>query len=287
MTKKTRKLVIMPGLFLVVAMVFLPRVATTADYINSGSIIVIAQTKNRVIIASDSRIGRSTNGLTINSVDDSACKIARFGRNVVFAASGILSDDGQKWTAISQAVDVVRTSVPGPIGSGQGEAILNKWADSMIQKLRVFSSDQLRSYADTTEGHIATGIMAGIENDKQTWVRAVMVNFSSTTGLSYQPYTLKSNDPPTAYFFMGKSQIALEFEQVKSSSRALEERTSWDRSNLSGASLDRFKARRLVELTIMHHLNKADVGGAVDEIEVDASGVRWLHVKPNCTQMYP
>jgi hypothetical protein len=29
----------------------------------------------------------------------------------------------------------------------------------------------------------------------------------------------------------------------------------------------------------MYHSNKTDVGGAVDEIEVKGSGVRWLHVK--------
>lgn len=271
----------------VVFLLTLPRVATAADYINSGTIIVIAQTKHRVILAADSRSGATTDGVAVENVDDSACKIAAFGRNVVFSAAGVLGIRGQKWTAISQAVDVVKTFAPGPIGSRQGESILDKWADSMIQRLSVFSSDQLHSYAAINEGHITTGVLAGIENNKKTWVRAVMVNFSSATGLLHQSYTLTSNDPPTAYYFLGKSQIGLEFERDRSSSRTLEERTAWDRRNLSGASLDRFKARRLVELTIMYHSSKTDVGGAVDEIEVDASGVRWLHIKPNCTQMYP
>lgn len=265
----------------------LPQVATASDYINSGTIIVIAQTKHRVILAADSRSGATTDGVTAENVDDGACKIAAFGRNVVFSAAGILGIRGQKWTAISQVVDAVNAFAPGPIGSRQGEVILNKWADSMIQRLSVFSSDQLHSYAAMNEGHITTGILAGIENNKRTWVRAVMVNFSSATGLLRQSYTLTSNDPPTAYYFLGKSEIGLEFERDRSSSRALEERTAWDRRNLSGASLDRFKARRLVELTIMYHSSKTDVGGAVDEIEVDASGVRWLHIKPNCIQMYP
>jgi len=265
----------------------LPQVATAADYINSGTIIVIAQTKHRVIIAADSRSGVTSDFITVETVDDSACKITTFRRNVAFSAAGILGNRGQKWTAISQVVDVVKTSAPGPIGSRQGEAILDNWADSMIQRLLFFSSDQLLSYAAVNEGHIVTGVLAGLEKDKKTWVRAGMINFSSLAGLSYQSYTLTSNDPPTAYYFIGKSQIGLEFERDKSSSRAIKERTSWDRKKLSGASLDRFKARRLVELTIMYHSNKTDVGGAVDEIEVDASGVRWLHVKPNCTQMYP
>jgi hypothetical protein len=113
------------------------------------------------------------------------------------------------------------TSAPGPIGSKEGEAILDKWADSMIQRLRVFSSNQLLSYSTVNEGHIATGVLAGIDKDKQAWLRAVMIDFSNVGELSHQSYTLTSNDPPTAYYFIGKSEIGLEFERDKSSSRAI------------------------------------------------------------------
>jgi hypothetical protein len=263
-----------------------PRVTTGADYIDSGTIIVIAQTKERIIIAADSRSGETTDGVTVKSVDDSACKIAAFRRDSVFSAAGILRDRENKWTSMSEALDVLRTAAPGPIGSRQGEAILDRWADAMAQRVRVFSSDQLLAYSSNNAGHILTGVLAGIEDDKQPWLRAVMVNFSSAAGFSHQSYTLISNDPPTAYYFLGKPAIGLEFERDKSSSRAVKERASWNRENLTGPSLDRFKARRLVELTIMYHSPKTEVGGAVDEVELDASGVRWLHVKPNCTQMY-
>jgi hypothetical protein len=194
-----------------------PRFATAADYINSGTIIVLAQTKHRIIIAADSRSGDTTDGITVKSVNDNACKIAAFGRNVAFSAAGILGNRAEKWTAISQAVGVVATFAPGPIGSEQGEDILNKWAASMIQRLRVFSSNQLLSYSTINEGHIATGVFAGIETDKQAWLRAVMIDFSSMGGLSLESYTLTSDDPPTAFYFIGKSGIGFEFERDKQS----------------------------------------------------------------------
>ena len=37
--------------------------------------------------------------------------------------------------------------------------------------------------------------------------------------------------------------------------------------------IDEFKVRRLVELTIMYHADKREVGGPVDEIELDANKV--------------
>jgi hypothetical protein len=37
-----------------------------------------------------------------------------------------------------------------------------------------------------------------------------------------------------------------------------------------------------VELTILYHLPTVDVGGPVDEIELDGQGPRWIQVKNNC-----
>ena len=52
-----------------------------------GTIIVIAQTKNRVIIAADSRTETTVNGTVIQGIDDSSCKIAALSGDVVFAAA--------------------------------------------------------------------------------------------------------------------------------------------------------------------------------------------------------
>ena len=76
-------------------------------------------------------------------------------------------------------------------------------------------------------------------------------------------------------------------EKIKGSiAIAIEERRAWSRKNMTGQLFDRFKTYRLVELTIMYHPNKTDVGGPVDEIELDPSGVRWLHRKSNCPEIY-
>jgi hypothetical protein len=272
--------------FIFFFLLIIPRIASAAD-INTGTIIVIAQAKERVIIAADSRTGSTNDGVNINAFDDDACKIAAFRRNVIFSAAGVLGSKGQNWTAVSLAADIIKRYAPSQIGSKQCDVILEKWAEAMMQRLQIFSSDQLLSYATANDGHITTAVLAGIENDKKVWVHAVMVNFSSTQGLSYQGYTLTSNDPPTAYYFLGKSEICNEFEKYKTSTRAIKEQALWNRKNLKGASFDRFKAHRLVELTIMYNINKTDVGGAVDEIEIDASSIRWINVKPSCAHIYP
>jgi hypothetical protein len=63
------------------------------------------------------------------------------------------------------------------------------------------------------------------------------------------------------------------------------ERSAWKRNGLKGVVFDRFKTRRLVELTILYHPDKLEVGGPVDEIELDATGLRWIRVKVNCREV--
>jgi hypothetical protein len=58
----------------------LPPFATARDFMASGTIIVIAQTKDRVIMAADSRSRETTDGTPVKSTDDNECKIAAFGR---------------------------------------------------------------------------------------------------------------------------------------------------------------------------------------------------------------
>lgn len=269
---------------LLTGLLILSRVTTATAYFNTGTIIVVAQTKQRIIIAADSRRGVTIDGSTIQTFDDNACKIAAFSGNVTFAAAGVLGD-GYSWSAIGQAVDILKNSVKGRISSADGEVILIKWAQAMIQKFSNFSSNQLSVYAANNGNRISIGVLAGVEESKKPWARAVIVNFSSA-GLYHDAYELISRDPPTAYYFLGKSAIGLEFVGDKRSGRAMKELKSWEHRSLSGASLDRFKARRLVELTIMYNPDKSEVGGPVDQIEVDAKGLRWLRLKPGCPEVY-
>ena len=100
----------------------------------SGTIVVIAQTKSRIIIAADSRVGTTENGTIIQSVDDSSCKIAALNGHVVFAAAGLLSDGKQGWTAISEAnAAIANTPHARRISGAEGDSVLARWADSMMR----------------------------------------------------------------------------------------------------------------------------------------------------------
>jgi hypothetical protein len=173
------------------------------------------------------------------------------------------------------------------IGPDEGELILWYWAQSMVKRFSSIPTHQILQYANTNDGIVTTGVLAGKERDGSVWLRAMMITYSSSEGLSLRKNVLTSNDPPTAYFAVGKSDIFTEFEGDKTSDRAIAERRSWKRLKLKGRPFDRFKARRLVELTVLYHTPRTDVGGDVDEIELIGTGKpHWIQVKPQCKNNY-
>ncbi|MBI4164739.1 MAG: hypothetical protein HY508_03275 [Acidobacteria bacterium] len=230
-------------------------------------------------MAADSRRGYTKTGSNVESFDDSGCKIAVLPGETVFTAAGILGRTGRRWTAASEAVAAAEHIIQSRrMERSEGDSVLERWAQAMMQKLAEFSKEQLVAYADANEGKLVTGILGGTEGEGVVWLHAVTISYP----LSYQGYTLTSLDPPTAYYVLGKAEIFTEFEKDQKSERAVAERKNWDRMKLTGVAFDQFKTRRLVELTAIHHRNKLDVGGPIDVIEIDASGPHWLALKRDC-----
>lgn len=259
-----------------------PRVLAI-ESISAGTIVVVAQAEDSVIFAADSRVGAS-NGSAVASVDDTYCKIGPLHGNTLFAAAGIVTDPERSWAADTEMDTVLVQAFHGErMGSSEGESAIGRWGAAITQRLLALPRNQLLAYTKSNDGVAATGVLAGIDKDGSTWVHVSTIRFDSARGLSHQESHMGWSGSATRYFGLGQSEISVEFDHG-STPRAVSERARWMGMNLSGRDFDRFKARRLVELTIQYIPNKSDVGGAVDEIQLDANGYHWIQVKPNCKQ---
>ena len=251
--------------------------------ITAGTIVIVAQAKDYIIIAADSRVGAS-NGTSVTSIDDSYCKIAPLGGDTIFAAAGVVTDPARSWAADTE-MDKVLPATPQNerMSSADGASALGRWAAAMIQKLFRVPRDQLIVYTQSNGGVAAAAMLAGLGKDGRTWVQVSKIVSDGAGNLSHQESETAPPSSATEYFGLGQSAIAVEFDHGETA-RAVAERAEWRKTDLDGIAFDRFKARRLAELTIEYIPDKSDVGGPIDEMELDAHGQHWIQVKPHCQQ---
>lgn len=255
----------------------------SGESITAGTIVIVAQAKDYVIFAADSRVGAS-NGSAVASVEDTYCKIAPLGGNTIFAAAGIVTDPARSWAADTEMDKVLPAiSKSERMNAADGTSALNRWAVAMMRKLGTLPRDQLLAYTRANDGVAAAGMFAGIDKGGGPWVHVTKITADAGGMLSHQESDATSRGSRTEYFGLGQSEIAIEFDHGDTP-RALGERAQWKEMNLNARDFDRFKARRLVELTSQHLPNKSDVGGPVDEVELDTDGQHWIQVKPHCAQ---
>jgi len=245
--------------------------------------VIVAQARDYVIFAADSRVGAS-NGTAVASVDDTYCKIGPLHGNTLFAAAGIVTDPARNWSADTVMDTVLVENWRGAqLSSPDGELALIRWADAMTQKLIALPLNQLEAYTKSNDGVAATGVLAGVDLGGNPWVRISTIRQDAARSLVHRESDMTSRSAATRYSGLGQSEIAVEFDHGNTT-RAIDERAQWKDRNLTGIEFDRFKARRLVELTIQYLPNKSDVGGPVDELELSKNGPHWIQVKPHCRQ---
>ena len=259
--------------------------ARATESIVAGTIVIVAQAKDYIIFAADSRVGAS-NGNAVASVDDTYCKIGPLHGNTLFAAAGIVTDPARSWSADTEMDKVL---VENWHGARMGSVGRQKSASAPLG--RIDDAKAVRASARINWRPIRSPMTAWLR--RVCWRASIRMDAPGFTsarsvwmparGLVHQESDMTSHGSATRYSGLGQSEIAVEFDHG-STGRAIEERAQWKEKNLSGIEFDRFKARRLVELTIQYLPNKSDVGGPIDELELDANGPHWIQVKPHCKQ---
>ena len=243
--------------------------------------MIVAQAKDYIIFAADSRVGAS-NGTVVASVDDTYCKIDPLHGNTLFAAAGIVTDPTRSWSADTEMDKVLVENWHGAGWAGRTAKRRRPMGRIDDPKTRLFL-ESIDGLHKSNDGVAATGVLAGFDKDGGPWVHVSTISLDAARELGHQESDMTSHGSATRYSGLGQSEIAVEFDHG-STGRAIEERAQWKEKNLSGIEFDQFKARRLVELTIQYLPNKSDVGGPIDELELDANGPHWIQVKPHCKQ---
>lgn len=246
-------------------------------FLEGGTIIVVACSQDRIVIAADGKASFRTDGY-----QDEVCKLANPARKVLFAASGLVGFGD--WHAADEA-KTVATRIVGDnpyLSNSTLQSIAEAWTRAMAAKIRTLPAKAVL----TADGSSHTAaIFAGLDrSDHVNLVRATVQPVAAGSGLDARTNIIPLANPgaETRYLAFGMPAIAEEFLQARTP-RAKAEVAQWSKYFAGSPDIAENIAIRLVELTCYFEERKDLVGGSTAAIRMDGKGgVRWLRRPPGC-----
>jgi hypothetical protein len=257
---------------------------------DSGTVIVVEHLQDEVIMATDSRL------LTENNVAKDTCKIKIYKNIGVFAASGSVhfsqTPDGESWlwdanrTAM-EAFQMARTMKGKEDKATRAATIWGDRGREFFQMpLKATNSQEFirEIHSNNDFGEIVEGIFAANESGTLTFVHAGI--FLKEEGAGTYAIVTKI-DPPSrvgTISVMGYSTIAQKFLTATPTAWARTEFLKWKASlpkDLTKTQTEELFISQLVQWTIDSKATNR-VGGDVNTVVLDESGVRWLKRKEYC-----
>lgn len=264
------------ALFAVLVSVSLaPRAWTQTE---SGTVVVFGYSKEKVIVAADSRV---TFGL--EGHDDTQCKVAALGNKVIFATGGVAGlPDG--WTPAAEARRAFEAVAPGAWDTGP---IANRWAAGAVKRLKAEAAIRPEQLIKHTENNILLiGVFAAAQQDDKISVNVRMLTYSQEGGSIYIGFDSVVFGPNVEMDIQGfgRTEIVDEFVHPVTP-RAKREAEQWARESMrfSPDRRDQLRIIRLVDLTLAYHPRSETMHGPIDAVELRRGGqITWIQRKANC-----
>ena len=267
-------------IFLIPAFVLVFGTTTQAEPDIRGTLIVIGHSKVKIVVAADSR-----NLGSIGSVpSDNTCKILPLNSHSIFTAAGFTAhrDLGRVyWDGFKEATNAFNHHSTGSPRILRLAAI--EWGNSVAKQINEALKLDKAGIIPMIEQHtFLTGLFMGFENGS-TAMYQVMIKFNPRFQRA-EEYLEKEKQRPSLYYGgLGRPEIVNE---------VLNDRTDFAKSEIQKWNVlrrpipiddrDVFWAIRLVSIGMTYGINKEEIGGPIDALEITSRGTRWVQRKAEC-----
>jgi hypothetical protein len=272
---------------IIIALFFALGAPLAMTQMKSGTVIIIFFSKEKVILAGDSRVIEVGEG-TKRSYRDDECKIFALNNKIIYAASGMIGHDfspretGAAWDAHREAMQIASSAT-------DIKTIADAWAARIKQLIDAdfVNYPQLFEAALRTKTFLVSAVFAGLDADNKLSVYSVVLTcdchpFHKSARVDVGPRPPTDDGLPVG--IMAKQEATVVFNELIAGKtpRSNLERKRW--TSLSRKKRETAITIRSVEFIIKNAATD-EIGGAVDALEIDASGrIRWIQRKKNCPQ---
>jgi len=276
-------------LFLIIFLALAASLSAKAR-LKHGTIVVFGVSRNKVIVAADSR------GLEEGKPpDDHVCKISSLGGQILFTGSGIGRNEHtvlktRNWSVFEEADRAFRKI---PKSSSQSGNLVDKVSDAWLAAMKPKYAGLLKSdptqLLDESGEVLFAAVFVAFDARGRLDARQINVTFRRSDEESgiFTPVVDGSHwdvAPQTEFKVIGHGEIAYEFA-AESSPRARMEAIRWQSELLKhpGEDPDVLQAVHFVELTETYAPPEWGVGGPIDVAEIlPGTGIQWIRRKPEC-----
>ena len=256
-----------------------------------GTVIVFGVSRDRVIVAGDSR------GLKEGEEpDDHECKIAALGTQLLFTQAGTAGEvhttmTSKNWSASKEALRSFSEFEAAKAQSDAVDKVSADWLTSMkaiyTRLLRTHRRELLARDGDV----LLTSVFVGLDRTGQIEARQVGISFDRASEQLAVPKLAIDNQrweitSQNIFKTTGHFETALEF-RTQSSPRALAEAQRWqiEMNTHIGENPDVLNAEHLVDVSERYAPKAWGIGGPIDVVEmIPHKGVHWIHRKPECPE---
>lgn len=257
--------------------------------VKHGTVVVIFFSKDRVVLAADSRLtfsGRRQGN------EDNQCKISDLGEETIFAGSGVSGYNfgpGQRtpvFDAYAAALQTARTLRPG--AHDRAKAVAEGWAKKVKAALDgelVRHPEEVMASMHGSSNLLASGVFAGKTSDSLVvYFAAVNCECSGRQKFSSVRITqLHPTDDGLPLASVGTAETMGLFSEVvdASSDRGVKEVAGWN-NDANAPDRDAQVTVKTAEF-ILHHSKDHTIGGPINAIELDQNGqVHWVRKEKSC-----
>jgi len=277
------------NIFILISVIAYPAFAQ----FESGTIVILNQSKNQIVVAADSRAVHEN----VDVLDNSHCKIAALNHQIIFTSTGYARytklpiDAMESWDNVELARDAFHHAAKRKNGDVEVEAIADYWAKSVrdhwdsLYRLNRFSQSRVIKLAEANHGQLTSGVFIGA---KGLFLRAAVISFDATNLIN--PIDYRVGETLTACWSCGQRErgticavgshldVAAKFCSRRKMGPKLSVNTP-----LIGANERTKLAVKIVELTIdAYGKTSGDVGGNVDAVTITRGSIAWNSRKQNC-----
>jgi hypothetical protein len=252
----------------------------------SGTFVIIDTMKDKVVIAADSRVG--VPGIDVPPNDD-YCKISTFHDKIVFTAAGISEFFGSNFpfNPLWSNISVLKESIHAVGANVNINAVAEEWERRMVLNWWLaYTKNPHGVRAIAAQGIFVMAFWATIDDTESTPVeRLSMIEWDEGMPI---PIVVTHSARIPVYCsdcgFVGHQFCGLGDIQVMAQT-CLSKTLYWQAWRAS------FSVRHIPEWNIAsdfvaftEEYSPGHVGGAIDLLELDRSGIHWLAKKENCPE---